>query len=150
MIPPSQLQQSYDEVCSEVDASRQTAVAAVQREQQATAMVTELTAMVKEQKGRITELSRSKQVSPSCGPASLSSSTNAGALWNGTGNETGALWNWTGTETDPPFVSAGEYGGVAAEGAGAGGGDGHLEQGGSQTPDTAGGGRSLNLVAIMW
>ena len=55
-----QLQRSYDEVFGEVDACRQTAVAAVQKEQRATHMVSELTAMVKEQKGRLSELVRSK------------------------------------------------------------------------------------------
>ena len=57
----SELEQSYKEVCSEVEATRETAVAAVQKEQRATAMVAELTSMVKEQRGKIREVSRSKQ-----------------------------------------------------------------------------------------
>ena len=56
-----ELKRTYDTLLGEVEACRQTAVTAVQKEQRATNMVTELTAMVKEQKGRISELSRGKQ-----------------------------------------------------------------------------------------
>ena len=56
-----ELQRTYQEVAGEVEACRQTAISAVRKEQRATGMVAELTAMVKEQKGRITELSRGKQ-----------------------------------------------------------------------------------------
>ena len=45
----------------EVESSRETAVAAVKREQKAAALVVELTTMIKEQKSRINELTRSKQ-----------------------------------------------------------------------------------------
>ena len=45
----------------EVQSSRETAVAAVKKEQKATALVVELTAMIKEQKTRINELNRNKQ-----------------------------------------------------------------------------------------
>ena len=44
-----------------MESSRETAVAAVKKEQKATALVAELTAMIKEQKTRISELNRSKQ-----------------------------------------------------------------------------------------
>lgn len=56
-----ELKRTYDTLSGEVEACRQTAVTAVQKEQRATNMVAELTAMVKEQKGRISELSRGKQ-----------------------------------------------------------------------------------------
>jgi len=55
------LQRTYEQVAGEVEACRQTAISAVRKEQRATSMVAELTAMVKEQKGRIGELSRGKQ-----------------------------------------------------------------------------------------
>lgn len=48
-------------VVGEVQSSRETAMAAVKKEQRATVLVAELTAMVKEQKTRINELTRSKQ-----------------------------------------------------------------------------------------
>ena len=44
-----------------MESSRETAVAAVKKEQKTTALVAELTAMIKEQKTRINELSQSKQ-----------------------------------------------------------------------------------------
>lgn len=56
-----ELEAAYREVCSEVDATRQTAVAAVQKEEKAVAVVEELTAIVREQKGKIRELGSSKQ-----------------------------------------------------------------------------------------
>lgn len=56
-----ELKRTYDSLSGEVEACRQTAITAVQKEQRATSMVAELTAMVKEQKGRISELSRGKQ-----------------------------------------------------------------------------------------
>ena len=49
------------EVVGEVQSSRETAVAAVKKEQKATALVAELTAMIKEQKTRINGLNRNKQ-----------------------------------------------------------------------------------------
>lgn len=55
-----ELHRSYNDVCSSVETSRQTAITAVQKEQRATSIVSELTAIVKEQKGRITELNKSK------------------------------------------------------------------------------------------
>ena len=45
----------------EVQSSRETAVAAVKKEQKATALVAELTAMIKEQKTWINGLNRNKQ-----------------------------------------------------------------------------------------
>ena len=45
----------------EVESSRETAVAAVKREQKAAVLVAELTSMIKEQKSRINELTRNKQ-----------------------------------------------------------------------------------------
>ena len=56
-----QLEKSYQEVCADVEATRQTAIAAVQKEEKAVAIVEELTAMVKEQQGKIRELSNSKR-----------------------------------------------------------------------------------------
>lgn len=56
-----ELERSYKEVCGEVEATRQTAVTAVQKEKRAVGMVEDLTSMVKEQKAKISELSRSKQ-----------------------------------------------------------------------------------------
>lgn len=56
-----ELERVYRELSNEVDATRQTAVAAVQKEQRAVAMVEELTAIVREQKGKVRELSSSKQ-----------------------------------------------------------------------------------------
>lgn len=57
----NELERAHREVCGEVEATRQTAVAAVQKEQRAASMVGELTALVKELKIRTKELSRSKQ-----------------------------------------------------------------------------------------
>lgn len=57
----SELERSYQEVCSEVEATRQTAVAAVQKEKRALAMMEELTTMVREQKSKIRGLSTSKE-----------------------------------------------------------------------------------------
>ena len=57
----SELEKLYCKVSSEVDATRQTAVLAVQKERKAVAMLSDLTDMVKEQKEKISELSRSKQ-----------------------------------------------------------------------------------------
>lgn len=56
-----ELEKCYEEVCSEVEATRQTAVTAVQKEEKAVSIVEELTTMVKEQKSKIRELSASKQ-----------------------------------------------------------------------------------------
>ena len=56
-----ELQTSHQEVVGEIQSSRETAMAAVKKEQRATALVAELTAMIKEQKARIGELHRSKQ-----------------------------------------------------------------------------------------
>lgn len=56
-----ELERSYQEVCGEVDATRLTAVAAVQKEEKAVSIVEELTVMVRQQKGKIKELSNSKQ-----------------------------------------------------------------------------------------
>lgn len=44
-----------------MQSSRETAVAAVKKEQKATALVAEMTTIIKELKSRINELSRSKQ-----------------------------------------------------------------------------------------
>lgn len=44
-----------------MESSRETSVAAVKKEQKATALVAELTAMIKEQKTRLNEMSRCKQ-----------------------------------------------------------------------------------------
>lgn len=44
-----------------MQSSRETALAAVKKEQRATALVAELTAMIKEQKARISELNRNKE-----------------------------------------------------------------------------------------
>ena len=44
-----------------MQSSRETAVAAVKKEQKATALVVEMTTIVKELKSRINELSRNKQ-----------------------------------------------------------------------------------------
>ena len=44
-----------------MQSSRETAVAAVKKEQKATALVSELTTMLKEQKTKISELNRNKQ-----------------------------------------------------------------------------------------
>ena len=57
----SELEKSYQEVCGEVEATRQTAMAAVQKEKRAVAIMEELTAMVREQKAKIRELSTSKE-----------------------------------------------------------------------------------------
>lgn len=56
-----ELHRTYQQVSGEVESSREAAIAAVQREQKANTMILELTALVKEQKGRIGELGRSKQ-----------------------------------------------------------------------------------------
>ena len=55
------LERHYKEVCEEVEATRQTAIAAVQKEEKAVSVVEELTAMIREQKGKIRDLSNSKQ-----------------------------------------------------------------------------------------
>lgn len=57
----NELEKAYQEVCGGVEATRKMAVAAVQKEQRAVAMVEELTVIVKEQKVKIKELSCSKQ-----------------------------------------------------------------------------------------
>ena len=44
-----------------MQSSRETALAAIKKEQRAAALVAELTAMIKEQKARISELNRSKE-----------------------------------------------------------------------------------------
>ena len=56
-----ELQTSHQQVVGEVQSCRETSVAAVKKEQRATSLVSELTAMIKEQKSRIGELSRGKQ-----------------------------------------------------------------------------------------
>ena len=57
----SELERSYREVCDEVEATRQTAMTAVQKEKRAVALMEELTTMVREQKAKIRELSTSKE-----------------------------------------------------------------------------------------
>ncbi len=56
-----ELHRTYQQVSGDVESSRETAIAAVQKEQKANAMILELTSLAKEQKGRIGELGRSKQ-----------------------------------------------------------------------------------------
>ncbi len=56
-----ELHRTYQQVSGEVETSRETAIVAVQKEQKANAMILEMTALVREQKGRIGELERSKQ-----------------------------------------------------------------------------------------
>ena len=56
-----ELQAGFKAVSGDVESSRQTAVAAVQKEQRAAGVVAELTAIVKEQKGRLSELERAKR-----------------------------------------------------------------------------------------
>jgi leucine-rich repeat/coiled-coil domain-containing protein 1 len=57
----AELEQAYREVCGEVEATRQAAVAAVRKEKRAVGMVEELTSMVKELQGKARELADSKQ-----------------------------------------------------------------------------------------
>ena len=61
MIPQLLLSKLHQAVVGEVQSSRETALAAVKKEQRATILVTELTAMIKEQKARISELNRNKE-----------------------------------------------------------------------------------------
>ena len=56
-----ELQTSHQQVVGEVQSSRETAMAAVKKEQRATSLVSELTAMIKEQKSRLNELRQSKE-----------------------------------------------------------------------------------------
>lgn len=58
-----ELHQAYKQVSSDVDSSRETAIAAVQKEQRASSIIVELTTLVKEQKGKLEELGRSKKES---------------------------------------------------------------------------------------
>ena len=58
-----ELHRTYEQVSSDVESSRETAIAAVQKEQRANGMIVELTALAKEQKGRIEELGRGKKES---------------------------------------------------------------------------------------
>ena len=61
LIPQLLLSKLHQAVVGEVQSSRETALAAVKKEQRATALVTELTAMIKEQKAKISELNRNKE-----------------------------------------------------------------------------------------
>ena len=56
-----QLRECYDSVQGQVEGYRTAAEAALRKEQRATHMVAELTAIVREQKGRLAELGRAKQ-----------------------------------------------------------------------------------------
>lgn len=56
-----ELEKSYKSLQEELQASNDTAVMATKREQKATGVVADLTAMVKEQRGRIAELTKCKQ-----------------------------------------------------------------------------------------
>ncbi len=56
-----ELHRTYQQVSGEVESSRETAIAAVQKEQKANTMILEMTSLVREQKGRIGELEKSKQ-----------------------------------------------------------------------------------------
>lgn len=56
----NELERAHQEVCGEIEATRQTAVAAVQKEQRATVIVGELTTLVKDLKLRVKDLSRTK------------------------------------------------------------------------------------------
>ena len=58
-----QLRDSFETVQGEVEGYRSTAESALRKEQKATHMVAELTAIVREQRGRLSELARSKQES---------------------------------------------------------------------------------------
>lgn len=58
-----ELHRTYEQVSSDVQSSRETAIAAVQKEQKANSIIVELTALAKEQKGRIEELGRNKKES---------------------------------------------------------------------------------------
>ena len=55
------LRECYDGVQSQIEGYQTTAEAALKKEQRATQMVSELTAIVREQKGRLVELTRAKQ-----------------------------------------------------------------------------------------
>ena len=57
----SELERAYQEVCGEIEATRHTAMAAVQKEKRALAMMEELTTMVREQKAKIRALSTGKE-----------------------------------------------------------------------------------------
>lgn len=59
--PLIQLQECYDSVQGQVDGYRAAAEGALRKEQRATHMVAELTAIVREQKGRLAELGRARQ-----------------------------------------------------------------------------------------
>ena len=61
--PFTQLRECYDRVQGQVEGYRTTTEAALRKEQRATHMVAELTAIVREQKGRLEELTRGKQES---------------------------------------------------------------------------------------
>lgn len=56
-----ELEKSYKSLQEELQATNDTAVMATQREYKATSVVADLTAMVKEQRGRIAELTKCKQ-----------------------------------------------------------------------------------------
>lgn len=56
-----QLRECYDGVQGQVDGYQAATEAALKKEQRATHMVAELTAIVREQKGRLTELGRARQ-----------------------------------------------------------------------------------------
>lgn len=56
-----ELRECYDGVQSQIEGYQTTAEAALKKEQRATQMVSELTAIVREQKGRLVELTRAKQ-----------------------------------------------------------------------------------------
>ncbi len=57
----NQLERAYKDVCSDVEATRHAAMTAVQKEKKAEAMLSDLTDMIKEQKGKLGELTRNKQ-----------------------------------------------------------------------------------------
>ena len=57
----NELERAHREVCDEMEATRQTAVAAVQKEQNAVGVVGELTSLVKELQLKVKDLSRNKQ-----------------------------------------------------------------------------------------
>ncbi|XP_070576170.1 leucine-rich repeat and coiled-coil domain-containing protein 1-like [Ptychodera flava] len=56
-----EVQEAFERTSQEAATHKQSLVMATEKEKKATNLVTELTAMVKEQKGRLTELSKSKQ-----------------------------------------------------------------------------------------
>ena len=56
-----QLRQSFEAVQAQVEGYQTAAELALRKEQKATAMVTELTAIVREQRGRLAELTRARQ-----------------------------------------------------------------------------------------